>query len=182
MSPVLRVSVAALCLLTSVFVAMAQDSRISDWLAVSPHSAGIVLSIDFPISKATISNDKGDVLAAKQWIPKIPLIWQLRVQPDAYQIRLEEGPIWSLGVIAKQPGGLTYVRLARYHGSKGEIGLSATVSQGPVPSQLTDYLETAAKIGIPEAFSIDTIGPGNRILLVSTEPPWKIPPPPPPGK
>jgi hypothetical protein len=180
MVAVWRVSAVALCLLTSVLIAMAQDSRIKDWFAVPPHSAGIILSVDFPVFKATISNDKGDVLVSKQWIPKIPLIWHLQVPPDIYQIRFQEGPIWSIGVIAKQPGSLTYVRLARYQGNNGEVGLNATVSQGPVPSQLIGFLEAAEKIGIPDAFSVSTIGAGNRILLVSTEPPWKIPPPPPP--
>jgi hypothetical protein len=181
MSLVRRVSICALSLLTPI-LAMAQNSKLMEWRAVPPREAGIVLIVDFPVARATISNDKDEVLSSKQWNPKLPLIWQLRVSPDVYQIHFNSGPIWSIGVVAKQPGALTYVRLARYEGKNGEVGLTAAVFRGEFPDRLSNSLEFADKIGIPDAFSTATIGAGNRILFVSTEPPWKIPPPPPPEK
>lgn len=156
---------------------MAQDSRLADWLAVPPQRAGIVLSIDFPVSEVTISSD-GKVLASKKWIPNIPFVWQLRVEPDIYQIRLQQGPIASIGVIAKQPASLTYVRLAPIKDGSGNAGLSAVVTTGPTPPALIYSLENATKFGIPDAFRADFIEAGNRVLLLNTEPPWPIPPPP----
>jgi hypothetical protein len=188
MSVVPRVSIAALFStllfsLTSVVIGMPEDSRLEAWLAVPPRQAGIVLSIDFPVALANISSG-GKILAVKKWIPKVPFIWQLRVPPDVYQIHFEHGPIWSVGVIAKQPASLTYVRLTAAGGKDGDVGVGVTVTAGAPPSELSNLLQNAAKIGISDAWNTDYIDAsyredGARVLLVSTEPPWPIPPPPP---
>jgi len=179
MSCVRRGSIAALLLLASVFVGMAQDSRLTEWLAVPSRQAGIVLLLDFPVSEATIYSEKFKEF--KKWDPKVPFVWQLRVEPDIYQFRLPEGPLAGISVIAKQPAVLTYLSLSRYQGKDGDVGLNVVVSAGPPSSRLTGILEDAAKFGIPNVFSVTYVEGGNRILVLNTEPPWKIPPPPPKG-
>jgi hypothetical protein len=105
-----RVFLAALVSMAAVVVGMAQDSTLKDWLAVPAKQAGIVLSIEFPVSEARIFSE-GKLLAAKKWIGKYPLVWQLRVQPDDYQFQFGSGPISSVGVVAKQAGSLTTLRV-----------------------------------------------------------------------
>lgn len=57
MSLVPRMSLAALLSLTAIVVGMAEDSKLNDWLTVPPRQAGIVLSIDFPVSEAKIFSE-----------------------------------------------------------------------------------------------------------------------------
>jgi hypothetical protein len=175
-----RVSLAALLSLT-VAVGMAQDSKLTDWLAVPPEQTGIVLAIDFPVYGADVSSE-GKILASKKWIGKEPFVWQLRLKPDDYQIQFKSGPIWSVGVVAKRPGALTYVRVFPIKGSDGTVGVGVAVTAGPPPVEVTNWLQNAAQIGGSDALRVDYIEPGNRVLLVSTEPPWAIPPPPPPKR
>jgi hypothetical protein len=181
MSVVLRVSLAALLSLTAVVIGMAEDSKLKDWLAVSPQQAGIVLSIDFPVSEARIFSE-GKLLAAKKWTAKPPFVWQLRVQPDIYQIQFTSGPISSVGVVAKQPASLSYVRVVPIRGNAGDVGIGVSVTSGPLPTDVADGLQNAAQIGVSDAFGTDYIEAGSRVLLVSTDPPWPIPPPPPPKR
>jgi hypothetical protein len=172
-----RVSFAALLLLTAGAVGMAEDWKLKDWLDVPPQQAGIVFSIEFPVSEAKIFS-AGKLLASKKWIEKEPFIWQIRVQPDVYQIQFSTGPISSVGVIAKQPGSLTFVRVLPLKGKEGDVGVGVAVIPGPIPSEVTNGLLNAAQIGVSDAFSTSYIEAGNRVLLVSTEPEWPIPPPP----
>ena len=156
---------------------MAQDLK--DWLAVPPHQAGIVLSFGFPISEAHISSG-GKIIARKTWDPKQTFVWQLRAQPDVYQIQFEQGPLASVGVIAKQPGSLTYLRSVPVSHKDGQFaGVDVAVTTGQPPAELIDWLQNAGKVGIKDAFVSDYIETVNRVLLVSTEPPWPSPPPPP---
>lgn len=183
MSPGSRVYIAVLSasllsLTSIVFGMMPEDPQLQKWLAVPARQAGVVLEIGFPVWSASVSS-AGKIVANKKWTPKVPLVWQLRVEPDNYQIEFNQGPIWSLGVIAKQPGSLTYVRL----GLTDESGFDIKVTSGATPpADLVEWLQTAEKIGVRDAWNADYVEAGNRVLLVSTEPPWPIPPPPPPPK
>ena len=156
------------------------DSKLlTDWLAVPPQQAGIVLAIDFPVFDANISNE-GKVLATNKWIGKEPFVWQLRLRPDLYQIQFNSGPISSVGVITKRPGSLTYVRVAPIKRNDGSAGVGVAVTTGPIPSEVAASLQSSAQIGAFDAFRTDYIEVGNGVLLISTEPPWQIEPPPPP--
>jgi hypothetical protein len=150
---------------------------LTDWLAVPPEQAGIVLAIDFPVYNADISSE-GKIVASKKWIGKEPFVWQIRLKPDVYQIQFKSGPISFVGVDAKQPAALTFVRLSRIKASDGGSGVGVAVTLGAPPIEVTDWLQNAAQIGGSDAFRADYIEAGNRVLLLSTEPPWSIPPPP----
>jgi hypothetical protein len=165
-----RACIVALFLSASVVAGVAQDSALKAWLAVPPGQAGIVISFGFPVSSATISS-AGKILATKKWASKQQFVWQLRLQPDIYQIQFAQSePLASVGVIAQPASSLTYVRLVPLQEDNGQIvGAGVAVTRGQ-PPELTQWLQNAAATGIADAFGTNLIEAGHTTLVVSTEP------------
>lgn len=173
-----RLLVATSLFSTWVTTGMA-DPRLDEWTKLPPDQSGLVLVIDAPLSSVTISGGDKKVISTTKWNPKSPFIRQFRVKPGYYTLNLR-GPIANLGVVL-EPGRLIYVQLAPYKGDGGDTGVVATVSAGGHPEfkQIGEILEKADQgWRISGVFATDFISPANNVLLVSTEPPWPIPPPP----
>jgi hypothetical protein len=164
-----RVSSVALFLSAAIVAGVAQDSTLRAWLAVPPGQAGIVISFGFPVSSATISS-AGKILATKKWDSKQQFVWQLRLQPDIYQIQFAQSePLASVSVIAKPASSLTYLRLVPLQEDNGEIvGAGVAVTRGQ-PPELTGWLQNATRTDIADVFSTDFIEAGHTTLVVSTE-------------
>jgi hypothetical protein len=165
-----RLCIVALFLSAPVVAGVAQDSALKAWLTVPAEQAGIVISFGFPVSAATISS-AGKILATKKWASKQQFVWQLRLQPDIYQIQFAQSELLaSVSVIAKPASSLTYFRLVPLQEDNGQIvGAGVAVTRGQ-PPELTEWLQSAARSGIADVFGTNFIEAGHTTLVVSTEP------------
>jgi hypothetical protein len=163
--------------------ALSQEPKPLDlWARLPAKSSGIVFIIDADVATFTLLSGEKKLLGEEKWIPGLPLVKQYRVSPGSYRVVLP-GPFGSVNVNAVE-GALTYVRLAPYRADSlshaGTIGVQLTGWVGAVTDQVSSTLAAAAAKGVADAYVAPVIEVPGKVLLVSTEPPWTIPPPPPP--
>lgn len=155
---------------------MAQNEPISDWLAVPPDQGGLVFIVPDTVA-LFIGDEAGKILDFTKWQASSPLVRQIRLKPNTYQIRLK-GPLAGVSVVIR-PESVTYLRVGLFKSKFGEIGNYSAAWTGKPPDDVIDFLRAGAEKGGGTVYATPFVYTENNILTLNTEPPWPIPPPPP---
>jgi hypothetical protein len=163
-----------------------RGDRLKIWSSLPQGDSGLVFIIDAPVTSFELATGQKKILSFAKWTKNLPFVRQYRLPPGVYSVVLKP-PLISATVESKA-GFLTYVTLRAASlpssGQEPVIGLEVSSSRGVVPEFVEQLLEKAYLNGLSDAYTTEALPDlgGERVLLVSTEPPWQIPPPPPPRR
>jgi len=158
--------------------------RLKQWSSVPPGSSGLVFIIEASVSSFELASGKKKTLAQTKWLAGLPFVRQYRLEPGRYEIKLPPPLDWV--AIQTKEGSLTYLRLSplalpQTGRQEQTVGVAVGAWSGPAPEFVGAWLEKAYSSGLKEAYQTNLLKDvDGRVLLVSTDPPWQIPPPPPP--
>jgi hypothetical protein len=172
-----RVPIAVFFVLALTVLAFTQQERtrpsLQDWLAVPKNEAGLVLIVDAPVEKVTLSveypsNEYKPVEVFDWSLTQPAFIRQYRMEPGRYQFRLQ-GPIPRVSVDTIE-ASLTYFRLTPIR-KDGQAGASVSVTSGQPAPDLIDLLNEVYEVAKkdPQVYGVSRIY--GHSLALDTEPP-----------